>query len=300
MSNDRIDRREFIAAAALLAAGCAAPGAMGGEAFRSDRISVVTQGSGPDVVLVHGLRSSRDVWRELVAAVPGYRYHLIQMNGFAGTSVPVAASGGFLDATAAEIARYISETGLVRPALIGHSMGGTLGMMIAARHPSLVSRLMVVDMIPFMGGLFGPPGTTAETVKPTADALRARMLGSDAPTLRKTIEDTIATMVKRDDRRAEAVHHGLTSDNAQSAQAFHELIVTDLRPELVNIKVPVTVLYVRSPAVPITDAQMDAYYKASYANVPQAKLVRIPDAYHFIMWDAPQRFAEEVRTFLGG
>ena len=293
-------RREFIAAAALLAAGCAAPGAMGGEAFRSDRISVVTQGSGPDVVLVHGLRSSRDVWRELVAAVPGYRYHLIQMNGFAGTSVPVAASGGFLDATAAEIARYISETGLVRPALIGHSMGGTLGMMIAARHPSLVSRLMVVDMIPFMGGLFGPPGTTAETVKPTADALRARMLGSDAPTLRKTIEDTIATMVKRDDRRAEAVHHGLTSDNAQSAQAFHELIVTDLRPELVNIKVPVTVLYVRSPAVPITDAQMDAYYKASYANVPQAKLVRIPDAYHFIMWDAPQRFAEEVRTFLGG
>ena len=293
-------RREFIAAAALLAAGCAAPGAMGGEAFRSDRISVVTQGSGPDVVLVHGLRSSRDVWRELVAAVPGYRYHLIQMNGFAGTSVPVAASGGFLDATAAEIARYISETGLVRPALIGHSMGGTLGMMIAARHPSLVSRLMVVDMIPFMGGLFGPPGTTAETVKPTADALRARMLASDAPTLRKTIEDTIATMVKRDDRRAEAVHHGLTSDNAQSAQAFHELIVTDLRPELVNIKVPVTVLYVRSPAVPITDAQMDAYYKASYANVPQAKLVRIPDAYHFIMWDAPQRFAEEVRTFLGG
>ena len=293
-------RREFIAAAALLAAGCAAPGAMGGEAFRSDRISVVTQGSGPDVVLVHGLRSSRDVWRELVAAVPGYRYHLIQMNGFAGTSVPVAASGGFLDATAAEIARYISETGLVRPALIGHSMGGTLGMMIAARHPSLVSRLMVVDMIPFMGGLFGPPGTTAETVRPTADALRARMLGSDAPTLRKTIEDTIATMVKRDDRRAEAVHHGLTSDNAQSAQAFHELIVTDLRPELVNIKVPVTVLYVRSPAVPITDAQMDAYYKASYANVPQAKLVRIPDAYHFIMWDAPQRFAEEVRTFLGG
>ena len=293
-------RREFIAAAALLAAGCAAPGAMGGEAFRSDRISVVTQGSGPDVVLVHGLRSSRDVWRELVAAVPGYRYHLIQMNGFAGTSVPVAASGGFLDATAAEIARYISETGLVRPALIGHSMGGTLGTMIAARHPSLVSRLMVVDMIPFMGGLFGPPGTTAETVKPTADALRARMLESDAPTLRKTIEDTIATMVKRDDRRAEAVHHGLTSDNAQSAQAFHELIVTDLRPELVNIKVPVTVLYVRSPAVPITDAQMDAYYKASYANVPQAKLVRIPDAYHFIMWDAPQRFAEEVRTFLGG
>ena len=80
-------RREFIAAAALLAAGCAAPGAMGGEAFRSDRINVVTQGSGPDVVLVHGLGSSRDVGREMIAAVPGYRYHLVQMSGFGGTPI---------------------------------------------------------------------------------------------------------------------------------------------------------------------------------------------------------------------
>ena len=294
-------RREFVIAAAMFAAaGCAGPMAAGGSGFRSDRISVVTQGSGPDVVLVHGLRSSRDVWRELVAAVPGYRYHLVQMNGFAGTPAPAAASEGFLNASAVEIARYVREAGLTRPALIGHSMGGTLGMMVAARHPDLLSRLMVVDMIPFMGAMFGPPGTSAETVRPTADALSARMLAASEPALRKMMEDTIATMVKGEDRRAEAVRHGLASDNGQSAQAFHELIVTDLRPELSKVRVPMTVLYVRSPAVPLSDEQMDAVYRASFANAPQAKLTRIPDSYHFIMWDAPARFAEEVRSFLRG
>lgn len=292
-------RRELLIAAALLAAGCAAPFQAGARSFSSDRISVITQGSGPDVVLVHGLRSSRDVWRELVAAVPGYRYHLVQINGFAGTPAP-AASDGFLAATAAEIARYIDETGLRRPALIGHSMGGTLGMMVAARRPELLSRLMVVDMIPFMGAMFGPPGVTAEAVRPTADALRARMLAADDAALEKMMADTIATMVRTEGRRAEAVRHGITSDNSQSAQAFHELITTDLRPELGSIKVPVTVLYVRPPNLPLNDAQMDAAYKAAYANVPQAKLERVPDSYHFIMWDAPAAFAAEVREFLAG
>jgi pimeloyl-ACP methyl ester carboxylesterase len=114
------------------------------------------------------------------------------------------------------------------------------------------------------------------------------------------MEGAIAGMVRTEGRRAEAVRHGLTSDNAQSAQAFHELIVTDLRPELGKIEVPVTVLYVRPPTVPLTDEQMDAVYRASFANLPQANLIRIPDAYHFIMWDAPERFAKEVRAFLDG
>jgi pimeloyl-ACP methyl ester carboxylesterase len=79
---------------------------------------------------------------------------------------------------------------------------------------------------------------------------------------------------------------------------MHELITTDLRPELANIKVPVTVLYVRAPALPMTDEQMDAVYRSSFANLRGATLTRIPDSRHFIMWDAPERFAQEVRTFL--
>jgi pimeloyl-ACP methyl ester carboxylesterase len=43
---------------------------------------------------------------------------------------------------------------------------------------------------------------------------------------------------------------------------------------------------------------MAQFYKYSYANAPQAKLMQVPDAYHFIMWDAPEAFQREVKAFL--
>ena len=54
-----------------LAAACATTAADPAPAFSSDRISVQVQGSGPDVVLIPGLSSHPDVWRDTVAAVPG-------------------------------------------------------------------------------------------------------------------------------------------------------------------------------------------------------------------------------------
>jgi pimeloyl-ACP methyl ester carboxylesterase len=292
-------RREFIIAAALLAASCAAPIPTAPAAFESDRIQVTARGSGPDVVLIPGLSSSPEVWESTVAAVPGYRYHLVQVNGFAGhPPAGNAGEGPLVPLLAEEIARYVRESGLERPALIGHSMGGALGMMVAARHPDLVSRLMVVDMMPFIGAMFGPPGTTAETVRPIADQVRDTMLQSEGDARKQMLTARIASMIKTESLRARPTEHALASDPGVSARAMHDLIVTDLRPELANIRVPVTVLYVRAPNAPISDAQMDAYYKQSYGNVPQVTLKRVPDAWHFIMFDQPERFFEEVRSFL--
>jgi pimeloyl-ACP methyl ester carboxylesterase len=282
----------------MLMTACAAPGTTGPTAFRSDRISVTTIGSGPDVVLVPGLASSPEVWAGTAAAVPGYRYHLVQVAGFAGVPPRGNASGPVMAPVAEEIARYIRENNLKRPSIVGHSMGGSIATMVTTRHPEAVSRLMVVDMLPFLGLLFGPPGTTAESVRATADALRDRALANNDEERRRSIEASVATMVVDEGRRADPIRHALASDRDVTARAFHELITTDLRPELGKIKVPVTVLYVKTPNVPLDEAQFDAVYKASYAGVPQAELKRIAGSYHFIMFDQPQRFAEELRAFL--
>jgi pimeloyl-ACP methyl ester carboxylesterase len=90
--------------------------------FASSRITVRTEGSGPDVVLVPGLNSSPRVWAEMVKAVPGYRYHLVQVSGFAGQPKDGNAEGPVAAPVAEEIDRYIKEAGLTRPAVIGHSM----------------------------------------------------------------------------------------------------------------------------------------------------------------------------------
>ncbi len=293
-----MQRRGFIALVAALAlAACA--GAPDAPTFSSDRISVVTRGSGQDVIFIPGLSSSRDIWNTTADALgAGYRVHLVQLNGFAGAPVGGAGEGPVAAPAAEEIARYIRETGLERPAVIGHSMGGTIGMMLAARHPDAVGKLMVVDMFPFMGAMFGGPNATRETLTPIADQIRAAMVAAPQGVVSPQTEATINSMVRTEGARPMIIEHSRLSDNTVSANAFHELIVTDLRPELANIDIPFTTLYVIPPAAPITPEQYDVFMRASYANIPQARIVKIENSYHFIMIDQFEPFMTEVRTFL--
>ena len=48
----------------------------------------------------------------------------------------------------------------------------------------------------------------------------------------------------------------------------------------------------------VTDEQLDVFYQLSYQTLPSHRLVRIPDAAHFIMFDNPTRFFAEVDAFL--
>ena len=244
----------FVIAAALIVTACTST-----RPFVSDRITVITQGNGPDLILIPGLTGDHTSWSGVADTLDDrYRLHLVQVNGFGGSAPGVNASGVVSAPVAEEVARYIREQRLDRPAVIGHSMGGTIGMMLAARHPASVGRLMVVDMTPYMGDML-PPGASADQAR--ADILASPpgegMLGQMFPTLTQKPE-----MVPK-------LMNGLrTSDRRTVANAFHELIVTDLRPELSRITVPMTVLYVVPPNVPMPPAQFDASMRALYANPP--------------------------------
>lgn len=290
-------RRVFVATLFAIAGAASLP-AFGAD-FASERISVTTQGEGRDVVLVPGLGSSPRVWREMVRALPGYRYHIVHIAGFAGHARGQNTEGTVAAPVAEEIARYIAARGLNRPALIGHSMGGTIGLMLASRHPEALSKLMVVDMIPFLGAMFGPRGATVDSIRPVADSFKMQMSFVDpaARLLRTTA--ALANMIDNVAMRSGALDDSLTSDQDVTARSFHELVVTDLRPELPRISVPVTVLYVRPKGPGVTDAKIDADYKETYAALKGVTLKRIPDSAHFMMWDQPERFQSEVSAFLG-
>ena len=266
--------------------------------FQSQRLTVEVHGKGPDVVLIPGLSSSPRVWDTTMAAIPGYRYHVVRVAGFDGAAPAANGSGPVVEPVAEEIARYVRESRLKKPAVIGHSLGGTWAMRIASRHPDLASKVMVVDMMPFLGAMFGPPGATSESVKPVAEQIRQAIAGADADRRKTMTEQTIATMVKTESLRPAIVAQSLASDAKVSGQAYYDLVLLDLRPELGKIKVPTTILWVKPPTAPLTEEQMAAYYKLSYANVPQAVVKNIPDSYHFIMFDQPEAFQAEVRNFL--
>jgi pimeloyl-ACP methyl ester carboxylesterase len=287
-----------LAATACTTAGAPTAAAVAVPAFASERIAVTVRGSGPDVVLIPGLSSSPEVWNSTVEALPGYRYHVVHVAGFAGRPAGANASGEVVAPVGEEIARYIREARLDRPAVVGHSLGGTWAMMIASRHPDLTSKIMVVDMMPFAAAMFGGPTATPESVKPFAEQIRTAIRSGTGAARQATAEQTIASMVKTQSMRAAAVRHSVESDAAVSAQAMYDLMLLDQRAALKDVKVPVSVLWVRSPAAPVTDAQMAQFYRTSFANAPQAKITQVPDALHFIMWDAPEAFQRELKAFL--
>jgi pimeloyl-ACP methyl ester carboxylesterase len=290
-----ITRRGALAAIAALALAAYLPATA--ASFDSDRISVRTEGSGPDVILVPGMNSSARVWAELVKALPGYKYHLVQVNGFAGKPPGANGSGPVAAPVAEELARYIQVQGLGKPAVIGHSMGGTIGMMLAARHPAAVSKLMVVDQLPFLGMLFGPPGTTADTVRPAADALLAQSKAATPEARKANAQGFVNSMIMNAAMRPAALEDSLASDQDTGSRSFHEMIVTDLRPELPKITVPVQVVYALPKGNPMSPVLTMAY-PLSYTGIKGAKLTVIDDSSHFIMWDQPKKFQDEVRQFL--
>lgn len=285
-------RALFTATALLLASPAFA-------AFASDRITVTTEGEGSDVVLIHGLASTSKVWKGTVERVPGHRYHLVQIAGMGANPPGGNAQGALIAPVAEEIARYIREEKLGKPAVIGHSMGGTIAMMIAARHPESVSKLMVVDMTPFVGAMFGGPNATSDSVRPIADAMRARSAKATPEERERERTASITAMINTESERAGPIEDGIASDPNATANAFSELIVTDLRPELAAIKAPTEVLYVTPRGAPFTDAQLDEAYKAAYANLEGVKLERVTKSAHFIMLDQPDAFADKVKAFLG-
>lgn len=291
------------APAALILASCArapAPPAdqTASRLFSSDRITVETRGAGPDIVLIPGMNSSRDVWNGVADSLAGrYRLHLVQLNGFAGLPAGANAEGPVSAPVAEEIARYIAAAGLSKPAVVGHSMGGTIVLMLAARHPDLVGRVMVVDMPPFLGVMFGGMPATPESVRPIADSIRTAMLAAPpgAPTM---FELMAPTMTRVDSLKAALIAGSKGSNLATTANAFHELIVTDLRPELLRITMPMTVLYVIPPNAPMPPDQLEAAVKGSYATVPNLQIVRVADSYHFIQFDQPGRVVAELEALM--
>jgi pimeloyl-ACP methyl ester carboxylesterase len=101
-------------------AACATMTEPARPAFASERIGVAVQGQGPDVVLIPGLSSSPEVWQSTIQALPGYRYHIVHVSGFAGRAPGANARGPVVEPVGEEIARYIQEAGLRRPAIVGH------------------------------------------------------------------------------------------------------------------------------------------------------------------------------------
>ncbi|KTE40726.1 MULTISPECIES: alpha/beta fold hydrolase [unclassified Sphingopyxis] len=304
-------KRISVAAIFILIAGLVASRADAAEACpagmnEGKRITVLVEGAGPDVALIPGLSSPRGVWDATAERLKGrYRLHRVQIRGF-GDEAGINAEGPVLEPMMREVADYIddciTDAGRPAPAVIGHSMGGLTGLMIAARAPQEVGKLMIVDAVPFIGLLFNP-AATVERMTPQADQMAAMMraqYGQPKPTgpvadpgpmsMAGGLSNTPAG-------RIAIVGWMRDADPRVTAQVFRDVMVTDLRGELAAVTAPVTLLYAQDDSA-MPPERAKAGFEPQYAGVAKFEAQMVPNSRHFIMLDQPEVFAAAVDAFL--
>lgn len=279
MIDMRCDRRTMmLGAGALLLA--TRPASAATKPFESQRIAVSVQGSGRDVLLIPGLASGPGVWNRTIAAVPGCRWHLVHVRGFAGLAPAANATGPLLAPVAAEIARYARQADLRRPVAVGHSMGGTLALMLGL--DGVAGRVMMVDMLPAGAGMVGG---TARGMGYLADQLGQYLTGTKAG--RAYLAQIVAQ-----------APGAKGSDPGVIANALRDLANIDLTDRLAKLGVPLEVIY----AVGADAAQARTIaerFRAAYAPKSDARLLSIGPSGHMVMADQPARFAAALTAFLG-
>jgi len=121
-----------------------------------------TVGSGPPLVVLHGLFGSGSNWRSVareLAATHSVTSVDLRNHG-ASPWADLMDYGEMAD----DVLQLIDRLKLDRPTLMGHSMGGKVAMALALRHPDRIGRLIVVDIAPI---------SYADTLTAFAEAMRS-------------------------------------------------------------------------------------------------------------------------------
>jgi pimeloyl-ACP methyl ester carboxylesterase len=105
---------------------------------RGNRISTLTMGEGPDVVLLHGLGATKTSFFDTAAALSRrYRVHALDFPGFGRSSKPALARYG-APFFARSVLGVMDALEIERAHLVGNSMGGRVAIEVGLREPSRV------------------------------------------------------------------------------------------------------------------------------------------------------------------
>jgi pimeloyl-ACP methyl ester carboxylesterase len=178
----------------------------------------------------------------------------------------------------------MESMGIQRAPIIGHSMGGTVGLMMTLRHPERVSKAAIIgspiigDSLNFLLKLGGREWI-ADTLFQLPWVLRAVIwfiLAGDSSRVRH--------MIYRDVSRASA---------ESFFRSIEDLHRTDLRSRMGEINVPTMGIFGKHDNI-VHPGQADVLLQ----GVPHAYIQRLGHSRHFPMLDEPERFRQALVSFL--
>ncbi|TGE08299.1 alpha/beta fold hydrolase [Hymenobacter fodinae] len=292
----------LLSGASLPAAQAAAPASAAALASPDNpaahpAFTVQVVGKGQPMLLIPGLTCPGAVWNETVAHYQKqYQCHVVSLAGFGGTPA-LPNTQQFLQQVRDQLLAYIKTQKLTRPVVVGHSLGGFMGLWLSTTQPDSVGPLVIVDSLPFLAAIQNP-SLTAEQAKPMAENMRQQM--SQGKMQQAMARQTSASMMTDTARISQATHWSMASAPATVAQAYYDLMTTDLRSEVARIQQPTLVLgaWAAYKAYGSTKEGTKAVFEQQYAKLPQHRIEMSEAGKHFLMWDDTQWFFAQTDAFL--
>lgn len=257
---------------------------------------------GQPVILIPGLASGPWVWDAIRAHLAtNHVVYTVTLAGFDGIPIPTDP-GNLLDRADSSLLALIHGHHIVKPILIGHSLGGTLAIRLATEHAELLRAVVAADGLPIFPGA---ENMTPAQISETSRDMISQM-GAAAPDLFRSQQLGYMKRVGVIDPDTAAKYAALTARSDPMATAIYatEDLTMDLRPHLKKATVPLLVISpyfaadLAAPPTSLSEEQKTAYYEKLLAGAPDAKVVSISPSRHFVMLDQPQKFMKVVDGFL--
>jgi pimeloyl-ACP methyl ester carboxylesterase len=257
-------------------------------------------GSGPPVVLIHGMLNSSSHWRSVALNLAGE--HTVIAPDLIGHGDSAAPRGDYsLGAHAASIRDLLAAVGIERATLVGHSLGGGVAMQFFYQFPQRVERLALVSS----GGLGHEVSPMLRTAAlPGMSTLlsmtiHARMLGA--------LQETGARLRGRGydwGVYLQAITRALRPlQNAGAREAFLQTLraVIDVHGQRVSAtdrlylleSIPTMIVWgERDQTIPL------AHGRRAHAGIPGSRFRTLAKAAHFPHLDDPDGLSEALRSFI--
>ena len=250
------------------------------------------EGSGPPVVLVHGIPTGPALWRHVVALLGDARCLAFEMVGYAdsipegeGRDISVAAQAGYLLA-------WLRHLGVGRAVLVGHDLGGGVAQIAAVREPARCAGLVLTNAISYDSW----PIPSVKAVRATGPAV-ARL----PATAFRRVHAAFLRLGHDDGRcaaEAAAVHwppyarHGGAAAFVRQVRSLDVNDTLAVAPQLPDLHVPARIVWGAA------DRFQEVEYGERLARDLGAPLRRLDTAKHFVPEDHAAEVARAVREVL--
>ena len=249
-------------------------------AQNTEAFEVKVIGKGEPIILIPGYSCSGEVWNETVEHLRDkYQLHVLTLAGF-GTAQPIQDEE-ILQTVHNQIIQYVKDKNLVKPKLIGHSLGAFMALWLQSSEPDLFGKSICVDGVPFISALYNPLAT-AESMQKKPQFNKAMVIQNyinlPAEGYIDSMTKAMSYQVNDTVRARQIATWSFQSDRKTLGSTIVEMSTTDLRSKLPKIKQPILIL----ASIFETKENSKNVYGKQYELLKRKTLI-VADSKHFIM-----------------